>query len=94
MSVRNRGVVVCLVAVAFAVAACGTKQTLDDAIHCDQFKRQSDGSWSVKDVSLDYIRDGKQYQFNWTGAATITGKQGSEEALILAALDKKCVAGQ
>jgi len=94
MRVRRWGVVLFPVALAFAIGGCGTKQTLEQAINCDQFKRLPDGTWSAKDVSLDYVRDGTEYQSNINGSTIITGKKGNEDALLLAALDKKCAAGQ
>ncbi len=82
------------VGLAFTTGACGTKQTLEQAINCAQFKRLPDGTWSAKDVSLDYLQDGTEYQFNINGSKIITGKNDREEALIVAALNKKCAANQ
>lgn len=81
-------------ALGLALSACGTNQTLEQAINCDQFKRLPDGTWSAKDASLDYVRDGKRYQFSFNGSIIITAKEGSEEAVLLATLDKKCVANR
>jgi hypothetical protein len=50
------------------------------------------GTWSVKDASLDCIRDGMRYQLSFNGSTIITAKVGTEEAVLLAALDKKCAA--
>ena len=94
MPTRRWVVVLFLVALGFSIGACGTKQTLEQAMNCDHFKRLPDGSWSAKDVSLDYVRDGREYQFNINGETIITGKNSSEDALILATLDKKCAANQ
>jgi hypothetical protein len=44
--------------------------TLKDAIQCKDFKRNSDGSWFAKDVSINYGA-GKSSQFNLFGATTI-----------------------
>jgi len=90
-----------LLSVAFSLplGGCGSSQTLQQAINCDQFKRLPDGSWSaVTDVKLAYARDGLQlwgyhvkgrYWTNYDKGSIITGKD-SEGAVVLAALDKKC----
>ncbi|MGO9135189.1 MAG: hypothetical protein ACLP8A_14250 [Methylovirgula sp.] len=76
---------------ACSLSACGTKQTLDEAIHCDEFRRLSDGSWSTtKDVSLDYLLNGIEYQLNYSKDLHINQKGGSEGSQLSAALDKKC----
>jgi hypothetical protein len=79
-----------------ALSACGTKQTLEQAIDCGQFKHLPDGAWSTaKDVSLDFLQDGVEHQLNYSsGGLTINGKRGHDEALLSAALDKKCGAKQ
>ena len=91
---RHWGLVCVLVPFCLSLGACGTKQTLEQTIQCDQFKRLPDGTWSTKDVSLDFVQDGRQYQFNFANGSTITGKKGADEALILAAIEKKCAAKQ
>ena len=76
---------------ALSVSACGTKQTLDQAIHCDEFHRLSDGSWSAtKDVSLDYLLNGIQHQLNYSKDAHIEQKGEHDRSQLTAALDKKC----
>jgi hypothetical protein len=65
---------------------------MEQAIKCDQFQRLPDGTWSSKDVSLDYVQDGKRYQLNYGNGAILTGKKDAEEARLVAALDKKCAA--
>ena len=83
------------VLVSLALSACGTKQTLEQAIDCDQFKHLADGTWSTaKVVSLDFLQDGTEHQLNYSSGLIITGKRDREEALVAAALDKKCGAKQ
>jgi hypothetical protein len=43
--------------------------TLTDAIQCKDFKRNSDGSWFAKDVSIVY-GPGKKTQLNFFGPTT------------------------
>lgn len=58
--------VLLLLGIGVAVAACGTPPPLDQAIKCDQFKRAPDGSWTTTtDVSLDYAENGTHYQSNF-----------------------------
>ena len=77
---------------ALSVSACGTKQTLDQAIHCDEFHRLSDGNWSTtKDVSLDYLLNGIEYQLNYSKGVLIKQKAEGDGPQLTAALDKKCV---
>lgn len=77
---------------ALSVSACGTKQTLDQAIHCDEFHRLPDGSWSTtKDVSLDYLLNGIQYQLNYSKDVHIKQIAQGDGSQLTAALDKKCV---
>jgi len=64
---------------------------LEQAIKCDQFSRLPDGSWSTKDVSLDYVRDGRRYQTNFSDGAVISAKSGGEVAMVFAALNHKCI---
>ena len=82
----------CLVlALSFALFGCGTKQTLEQAIQCDAFKRSADGTWSAsRDVSLDYLRDGTQYQLNFSKGVAVKGKSASQEAQLLPVLERKC----
>lgn len=76
---------------ALSVSACGTKQTLDQAIHCNEFHRLSDGSWSTtRDVSLDYLLNGIEYQLNYSKDVHIKQKNGDDGSQLTAALDKKC----
>jgi len=79
-----------LISLSMTLGACGTKQTLDEAIKCDDFRRLPDGSWyTVKDVSLDYDLDGTEHQTNYSNGVTIRAKN-DEGARVLAALEKKC----
>lgn len=79
-----------LIPLSMTLGACGTKQTLDEAIKCDDFRRLPDGNWSTaKDVSLDYNLDGIEHQVNYSNGITINAKD-SEDARVLAALEKKC----
>ncbi len=83
------------VLLSLVLSACGTKQTLEQAIDCGQFKHLPDGTWSTaKDVSLDFLQDGMEHQLNYSSGLIITGKRDREEALLSAALDKKCGAKQ
>jgi hypothetical protein len=80
--------------VCLALGACGSYPPLDQAIQCNQFKRQPDGSWiTTTDVSLNFTDNGTRYQSNFDKGATITGKD-QQNALIVAALNKKCAASQ
>ena len=73
-----------------ALGACG-KDTLQQAITCDQFKRLPNGAWvTVKDVSIDYERHFGNYQLNFGKGAIITGTGDSEGARLLTALNGKC----
>ena len=78
-------------AASLVIGAC-TKAapTIEAAIDCAQFERNSNGAWVAKtSVSLDYMRDGRQYQENFAQGVEVT-KAGSEGAFIEAALQKKC----
>lgn len=80
--------------VCLALGACGSYPPLDQAIQCNQFQRQSDGNWiTATDVSLDFTDNGTRYQSNFGKGVTITDK-GHQNALIVAALNKKCAASQ
>ena len=92
---RHRSFVFLSVLLSLTLGACGTKQTLEQAIDCGQFKHLPDGTWSTaKDVSLDFLQDGVEHQLNYSSGLIINGKRDSDEALLLAALDKKCGAKQ
>lgn len=78
--------------VCLALGACGSYPPLDQAIQCNQFQRQSDGSWiTTTDVSLDFTDNGTRNQSNFSKGTTITDK-GPQNAPIVAALNKKCAA--
>ena len=84
-----------LVAVSLTLTACGPKKTLEPAINCDEFTRPPDGAWvtAKDDVSLDYLQNGKEYQFNWSKKGTPIAEKGLlAHPLVFAALDKKCAA--
>ncbi len=69
--------------------------TLKDAIQCKDFKHNSDGSWSAKDVSLNYGPPGSQQQVNLFGPTTIRqGKILAGGMDLWAALNEKCGAGK
>ncbi len=83
------------VLLSLVLGACGTKQTLEQAVDCGQFKHLPDGTWSTaKDVSLDFLQDGREHQLNYSSGLIINGKRDRDEALLSAALDKKCGAKQ
>lgn len=76
---------------ACSLSGCGTKQTLDQAISCDDFRRLPDGGWSTtKDVSLDHLRNGTQYQLNYSKNAQLKQNAGDETSRLIDALNKKC----
>lgn len=82
------------VGVGFALSACGSYPPLDQAIQCNQFQRQPDGSWiTTTDVSLNFTDNGTRTQSNFSKGVTITDK-GQQNALIVAALNKKCAPTQ
>lgn len=92
---RRWSLVFLSVLLSLTLSACDTKQTLEQAIDCGQFKHLPDGTWSTaKDVSLDFLLDGKEHQLNYSSALIINGKRDRDEALLSAALDKKCGAKQ
>jgi hypothetical protein len=101
--IRRWSLTLLFVAVSLALGGCGSNQTLEQAIKCDQFKQLPDGTWSATtDVKLAYARDGLQlwgyhvkgrYWTNYTKGSIITSKD-SEDAVVLAALDKKCTIKQ
>ena len=69
--------------------------SLKDAIQCKDFKHNSDGSWSAKDVSLNYGPPGKQQQVNLFGATTIRqGKILAGGVDLWAVLNEKCGTGK
>ena len=59
--------------------------TLRDAIKCEEFKRNADGSWLAKSVSLNY-GPGKKTQLNLFDT-TITQKTHPD---VFAILNEKC----
>jgi ABC-type glycerol-3-phosphate transport system substrate-binding protein len=80
-----------LVLACLGLAGCGSSQPLDQAIQCNQFTRQADGGWTTTtEVSLDYEQNGTRYQDNYGKGATISTQKGGQEAVIVAALEKKC----
>jgi hypothetical protein len=85
----SRGFIVLLFAC--SLSGCGTKQTLDQAISCNDFRRLPDGIWSTtKDVSFDYLRDGTEYQSNYSKNALLKQNAGGETSRLIDALNKKC----
>jgi hypothetical protein len=54
--------------------------TLKDAIQCKDFKRNSDGSWFAKDISINY-GPGKSTQFNLFGPTTI--RKGAPSTVLI-----------
>jgi hypothetical protein len=65
--------------------------SLKDVIQCKDFKHNSDGSWSAKDVSLNYGPPGKQQQVNLFGQTTIRqGKILAGGVDLWAVLNEKC----
>ena len=92
-AVSASGSFVLALALSLALFGCGTKQSLDEAIQCDAFQRGPDGTWSAsKDVSLDYVRDGTQYQLNFSKGAAVKGNIAAQEPRLVPALDTKCIA--
>jgi hypothetical protein len=96
---RRRGIVpprrrllLASLALSLVLAACGTKQTLEQAVQCDAFTRAPDGTWSTsKDVSLNYLRDGVEHQLNMDKGLSVTGKVAGMEPQLAATLERKCV---
>ena len=69
--------------------------TLKDAIQCKDFKHNSDGSWSAKDVSLNYGPPGTQQQVNLFGPTTIRqGKILAGGVDLWGLLNAKCGTGK
>jgi hypothetical protein len=84
-----------LACVAVPGIAQAQEVTLKDAIQCKDFKHNSDGSWSAKDVSLNYGPPGKQQQVNLFGTTTIRqGKIVSGGVDLWAVLNEKCGTGK
>jgi hypothetical protein len=80
-----------LIAASLMLAACGTKQTLEQAIQCDAFKRGADGTWSaINDVSLDFLLDGVQHQLNLSKGVTVSATVARQEPQLLPTLERKC----
>jgi hypothetical protein len=77
--------------VSLGIGACSKSVSLEEAIDCSQFERSSTGAWKTKtSVSLNYTRGLGKVQDNFGPGTTIKGAAGSEDALIEAALEKKC----
>ena len=91
MKARGWSAVLLLLSVCLGLGACGTKQTLEEAVKCGQVTRQPDGTWSSKGASLDYLRNGTQTQSNYAAGVAIT-QRNAEDAELIAVLDKKCAA--
>jgi hypothetical protein len=80
-----------LIAASLILAACGTKQTLEQAVQCDAFKRGADGTWSaIQDVSLDFLLDGVQHQLNLSKGVTVSATVARQEPQLLPTLERKC----
>lgn len=87
----SRWVFTCIVlSAAVALGACGKKQTLEQAIDCSQFHRLPDGGWASDGVSLDYVRDGGQYQTNLSKDVALSATSQGELATVFAAVNRKC----
>jgi len=85
-------IVACITAPAIARAQ---NVTLKDAIQCKDFTHNSDGSWSAKDVSLNYGPPGSQQQVNLFGPTTIRqGKILAGGIDLWAVLNEKCGTGK
>jgi hypothetical protein len=84
------GLACVLVSAVLALGGCGKKQTLEQAIDCGQFHRLTNGSWSTDDVSLDYVRDGRQIQTNLDKGTVISATSQGEFATVFAAVNQKC----
>jgi hypothetical protein len=92
-AVPASGSFVLALTLSLALFGCGTKQSLEQAIQCGAFQRGPDGTWSAsKDVSLDYVRGGTQYQLNFSKGAAVNGKIAAQEPRLAATLDTKCTA--
>jgi hypothetical protein len=80
-----------LLVACFGVAGCGSYPPIDQAIQCNQFARQPDGNWTTTtEVSLDYGLNGTRYQANYGKGVTLKTYNGGQDAMIVAALEKKC----
>jgi hypothetical protein len=85
------GPVCLLLALSLLLGGCGTKQTLREAVQCDAFHRNSDGTWSTsKDVSLDYVQGGTRYQLNLSKGVTLTGKIANQAPELVSTLEGQC----
>jgi hypothetical protein len=85
------GTALLLAAAGLGLVACGSTQPIDQAIQCNQFQRQPDGSWTTTtEVSLDYGQNGTRYQANYGKGVVIKTYNGGQDALLVAALEKKC----
>jgi hypothetical protein len=84
-----------LLVACFGLVGCGSTQPIDQAIQCNQFQRQPNGSWvTTMEVSLDYGQNGTRYQANYSKGVVLKTYNGGQDALIVAALEKKCAASQ
>lgn len=91
----SRRIAIVAVGLPLAVSACGTKQTLAEAVKCDDFKRLADGTWSaIQDISLDYIINGVQHQLNFPRDTSINGSIARQEPQLVPALERKCGPGR
>ena len=80
-----------LLGIGLALGACSNPPPLDQVLKCDQFKRMPDASWATTaDVSLDYTENGTRYQDNFSKGVTISASGGGHNAMLAAALEKKC----
>jgi hypothetical protein len=90
---QGRTLALVLLGIGVAIGACSNPPPLDQAIKCDQFKRLPDASWSTTaDVSLDFMDNGTHYQDNFGKGVTISAS--GHNAVIVAALEKKCDASK
>jgi hypothetical protein len=73
------------------LTGCGTKQTLEQAVHCDDFERLADGTWSTnRDVSLDYLSNGIENQLNISKGVAVNRIVGGQKRQLLPVLERKC----
>lgn len=90
MTTSRCGITV-LAFICVGLAGCSSSQPIDQAIQCNQFTRQADGGWTTTvEVSLNYEDNGTRYQENFGKGLTISAQKGGQEAVIVAALEKKC----
>lgn len=73
------------------LTGCGTKQTLDQAVHCDEFERLADGNWYTnRDVSLDYLSNGIENQLNMSKGVAVNRIAGDQKRQLFPVLERKC----